>query len=227
MINLPQSVKTQKQALHDLMGTILVGPPAFPIKQPTASALFDLALDRLAHHDKTMAEALRRFASQFARLELLELTSSTLGLPSADVDLAKLRWWLNEPLTYSSDDWRDNFDKYRRTVGKKTCHVRTLRRQYELLCAYGKAHRYPAGANSKVTQRSVWGHEHLSAMILEAQVVSCWHPQPNLTEQERDKLLQGIDKVTSLAQLSALVLAHLHSTTTDYLLKRLLPRRRR
>jgi poly-gamma-glutamate capsule biosynthesis protein CapA/YwtB (metallophosphatase superfamily) len=46
----------QRQALHDLVGSIVVGPPMFPIKQLTAAALFDLALDRLAHHDKTMAE---------------------------------------------------------------------------------------------------------------------------------------------------------------------------
>ncbi|MEO7863682.1 MAG: hypothetical protein ABIU05_25270 [Nitrospirales bacterium] len=227
LISRPQNVKPRNNALLDLVGSILVGPPLFPIKQLTAMALFELALDRLAPHDKTMVEALRRYASQFARLEILELKAFTFGLPPADVGFATLKWWMEEPSPDMTDDLGDDFDRYRRVVGKRSCHSRTLRRQHELLQAYGRAHKYPAGAHIDRIQRRAWGRAHLPAMIGEAQLVSCWHPQHDLTKQDLDEVLNDIDEKTSLIQMSALVLAHLHSTTTDYLLKRLLPRRRR
>lgn len=224
---MPQTVKPRNTALQDLVFSILVGPPMFPLNRLTAAAFFELALDRLASHDKTVAEALRRYASYFARLEALDFKASTLSVPSADQGLALLKWSLAEPITHSTDDLRDGFDLFRRDVGKRTCSSRTLRRQHELLQDYARAYKYPTGAPTVRTHRSAWVRRHLPAMIGEAQLIACWHPQPDLTTQDLDQVLKGIDEKTSLTQVSALVLAHLHSATTDYLLKRLLPRRRR
>jgi hypothetical protein len=227
------SVRARQAALGDLVGLILVGPSnVFPIKPPTAQALFGLAIDRLAEHDKTTADALRRYAAQHARLELLDFRISTGG-PSLDgAGVAKLErllltleWLLSKPLT-SAEDLQDDFGRYSRAVGKRICHLRTLRRQDELLRGYGRTHSYPVGTAARRAQRPAWVHQHLRAMIAEAQVVPCWHSERDLTDEEVDNLLNDVDERTSIARLSALVLTLLHPTTIDYLLKRLLPRRR-
>lgn len=222
-----EAAKDRKAWLHDLVDMIMGWPPIFPIKHSTGEALFSLALEQLAHHDKTTADALRRYSGLSARLEVLDLSASTLGLPPGDAIVAKLRWLLEEPPMHSTEDLRDNFHRYRRAVGKRTCHPTTLRRQDELLRAYGRAHNYPAGARVERVKRLAWAYTHLPAMIAEAQGVPCWHPQPDLTKQDLDDVLNGVDAQTSLIKLSALVLAQLHATTTDYLLKHVLPRRRR
>ncbi|MCE7976335.1 MAG: hypothetical protein DYH03_04060 [Nitrospira sp. NTP1] len=57
-------------------------------------------------------------------------------------------------------------------------------------------------------------------MIAEAQHVSCWHQQPDLTPRDMDKILRRVDQETSTSKLSALVLEYLHPTSSESLLKR-------
>jgi hypothetical protein len=210
------AAKSRRDALHDLVGLILVGPSnVFPFKPSTAQALFDLAVGLLAQHDKTKADALRRYAAYIARMELMQLP------PGAD-NAATVKWLLSEPVI-SAEELRTNFHKYSRAVGKQSCHPRTLRRQNELLRAYGCAHKYPSGSLTERGQRPAWARDHLMAMIGEAQAVPCWHPLHDLGRYDLD---QDIDEYTSLSKLSALVIARLHGINPDSLLKRLLPRRR-
>lgn len=150
----------------------------------------------------------------------------TDGLPPVAATLTKVEWLLSEPLI-SAKDIQDDFTRYSLALGKRTCHPRTLRRQHELLLAYGRTNNYPSWSRAQREQRPAWVREHLRAMVVEVQRVPCWHPQHDLSNQDRDKVLSDVVVRTSLARLSALVLAQLHSTTVDYLLIRLLPRRRR
>ncbi len=217
------SEKVRKDALHDLAGLIIVGPPnEFPVKPSTGRAMFDLAVDCLARHDKTTADALLRYAAQFGRLELLGLHASIEGLSPDTTDAAIVKWLL-EPSLWSTNDLQNDFPSYRRAVGKRACHLRTLRRQYELLRTYGRTHKYPAGPQSRRIQRMNWVREHLLGMITAAQCVPCWHQQENSTAHEQEKLLSQVDEKTSIAALSAMVLSQLHPKSADYLLKRLLP----
>ena len=213
-----------RDQLRDLVSAIAVGPNAFPIKRSMGQALFGLAVDLFAKHDKTKAEALRRFAGQFARLEFLDFKTTPMGLSSGDASVAT--WLLSEELTYSAEELRDKFRTFSRAVGKQTCHPTTLRRQYKLLNAHVLAHNYPIGVRSLQNQRPTWVREHLLAMIAEAQMVSCWHSQPDLTEEDLETVLNEVDEQTSPSKLSALVVAHLHSISADSLRKRILSRRR-
>lgn len=215
------AVKARRTALSNLVGAILVAPPdGVFLKPSTAKALFDLAVDQLTLHNKTTAEALRRYATVHANLDQLDLITSTEGLPSSVVTAtAKIEWLLGPP-TCLATDLRDDFATYRRTVGKQTCHLRTLRRQDELLRAFAQAQNYPTRTQIHRLQRQAWCREHLSAMIAEAQHVSCWHQQPDLTPRDMDKILRRVDQETSTSKLSALVLEYLHPTSSESLLKR-------
>ncbi|QOJ35586.1 MAG: hypothetical protein HRU82_11825 [Nitrospira sp.] len=202
----------------------MVAPPhEFLFKPSTARALFDLAVNLLGLYNQTTAEALRRYAAMHAQLDLLDLTTSTEGLPSDAATAAKLEWLLG-PTAGQPTNLRHDFDIYRRTVGKQTCHIRTLRRQDELLRAFGRAHSYPTGTSIRRAQRPTWCREHLSAMIAEAQRVSCWHRQPDLTAQDLNKILRKVGEETSISKLNALVLEYLHPISSESLLKRLLHR---
>lgn len=218
------SAKAWKAMLTDLGFAMLVGPSdKFLMKPSTATGLFGLALERLAEHDKTMADALRRYAGMFGRTDLLDLRTSTEGLKPIPNVIATLDWLMSEPIMCSVDDMPNYFDEYRRASGKRTCYPRTLRRQAQLLHTYGSAYNYPA--RSRLNQRPAWIREHLMAMIAEAQKVACWHPWRDLTDQDRENVMINVKSHGSLAKLSALVLTQLHPISEDYLLKRLLPRR--
>lgn len=219
------TVKERRAALSDLVGAIFVAPPhELFLKPSTARALFDLAVDQLTLHNKTTAEALRRYATVRANLDQLDLIASTEGLPSsAATTAAKIEWLLGPP-TCLATDVRNDFDTYRRTIGKQTCHLRTLRRQDELLRAFARAKNYPTGTQIQRPQRQAWCREYLSAMIAEAQHVTCWHQQPDLTPRDMGKILGKVGQETSISKLSALVLEYLHPTTSESILKRLLHR---
>lgn len=213
--------KARTTALSDLIGAILVAPPnEFCLKPSTARALFDLAVDQLALHNKTTAEALRRYATVHANIDQLDLIASTEGLSSSAASTAAKIEWLLGPPTCLATDLRGDFDTYRRTIGKQTCHLRTLRRQDKLIRAFARAQNYPTGTKIQRLQRQAWCRDHLSAMIAEAQHVTCWHQQPDLAPRDLDKILGKVGQETSTSKLSALVLEFLHPTTSESLLKR-------
>lgn len=217
------TARERRAALSDLMGAIVVGPPGgFPVNWSMARALFGLALNLLAKHDKTTADVLDRYAGMLARKEALDWKTTD--------DVLKMKWLLSALSTRQTVNLEEDFDHYRRAVGKQTCHLRTLRRQDELLRTYGRTHGYPApsDAHARRTQRQAWVRKHLRAMMAEAQVVPCWcwHSQSNLTDKDMAKLVNNVDEYISLSKLSALVLGQLHGTTPAYVLKRLQSRRR-
>lgn len=219
------AAKARRTAVSDLLGVIMVGPPdEFPFKQAAGQELFELAIKKLEVHDMTTAVALRRYASIFGRLDLLDLKMSTNGLSSIE-RAAAIAKWLDDPPSYSLEDLRNDFDRYRRVTGKQTCHRRTLRRQYELLRDYARKNSYPSKTLAARGQRSTWVRKHLLAMIALAAEVPCWHPRRELVAREWEEFMRDVDKKTSLTQMIALVLAYIHSTTSAYLLNRLLPRR--
>jgi hypothetical protein len=218
------TAKKRRDALYDLMGVILIGPPgAFPIKPSTGASLFGLSVDRLAKYEPKTAAALLLCAAYHSRLELFALTLRKAPNKTL-VAIAKAQRLLCEKQTYSH--MRDCLDAFRRALGKRTCYPRTLRRQDELLRAYARSHKYPIGTRAERDKRRKWVHEHLSGMIAEAQTVACLHEWRSLTDDDRDAALNAITANTSPAQLSALVLTLLHPVTVDSLLKRLLPRHR-
>lgn len=215
----------RRAMLKDLVGSIVVGPSMFPIKRSTGEAFFTLAIERLADHDKTMAEALCRYMGQHARLEALDFRTSTSSLDPATRVAATVEWLLDEEPVHPIKELRKDFERFRRVVGKQTCHPRTIRRQYDLLRAYGSAHNYPIKSSANLAVRSAWIQTHLPMMIAEAQVVSCWHPLHNLTKQDLEEIREVLNAKTSISKLSTLVLARLHSTTSDSIRKRLRPRK--
>lgn len=217
-----------RDAYANLVRAILIGPSHdFLFKPSTAKGLFDLALDQLAIRDKTTADVLRLYAGIWGRSDLLELEISKEGLEPLSKHIATVEWLLSEPSMGSADNMRKLFLRYRRTVGKKACYVGTLRLQDALLRAYGHEHNYPAETPTERAQRQAWVQTHLPTMISHVQTVGCWHSQ-NIRKQDLAKIVGGIDNKTSLSQLSACLIANLHPTITEgYLVKRLLPRRRK
>ncbi|MBA5861616.1 MAG: hypothetical protein GDA65_02735 [Nitrospira sp. CR1.1] len=194
------------------------------MKPSTGRALFNLAIDKLAVHDKTTAEALRRFASVHGRLDILEYRCAIDDRPPLEQAVISINW-LWDPAPFSADELQDDFETFRQFTGKKNCHPRTLRRQHELLRAFQHTHRYPTGGYIRRSQRQAWCKEHLPAMISEAQGMPCWHHQPAPTAQDLNEILEKVGEETSSTKLSALIMEYLHPTTSESLLKRLLRRR--
>lgn len=215
---------TRRVRLLDLVGRIGVGPPnEFPMRPSTGRALFNLAIDKLAAHDKTTAEALRRFAATTGRLDILEYRLATDEVPTLEKARIAIEW-LSDPSPFSASELQDCFDTFRLHTGKKACHPRTLRRQHELLRSFQHTYRYPTGNLARRSQRQAWCKEHLSAMIAEAQRMPCWHEQPDPTAKDLKEILQDVGEETSVTKMSALVMEYLHPTTSESILKRLLRR---
>lgn len=209
-----------------LQRRILVGPAKFPIKKATAEALFCLALQQLSKHDQVTADALHRYSGRYARLEELELEGVSFRKPPIDAAIARIEWLYTEPSTGLINELRRNFPKFRNERGRETCSTESIQQQDKLLRAYCRDKGYPVGSPIKRNGRSAWVRKHVAAMIADVQVITCWHSYPDTTKQELEIFARRITPKTSPSQLSALLIAHLHSIGADYISKRILPRRR-
>lgn len=221
-----ESDRWRRALIRDLQHRTLVGPAKFPIKNATAEALFQLALQQLSKHDQATVDALHRYAGRYGRLEELELEGVTFRKSPVNAAIARIEWLYTEPSTRLIDELLRNFAKFRNEYGRQTCSTKCIQRQDKQLRAYCRDNSYPVGSHIKRNGRSAWAREHVEAMIANAQIVPCWHSFPDTTKRELDLFARRITHKTSPSQLSALLIAHLHSIGADYISKRILPRRR-
>lgn len=210
------------QEYGDARSRIDLGPPGpLPTWPLTLKELFKLAVEFLSQHNKTKADALLHYAGRasrgempFSRLyaELTERHWTEVPEEHAHV-LDELQCAIGKTDQRSPLPMlREDFEVFQRTLGRKQCSDRTVRRHAKLLRSFlsEASHPYPLRATNRAVARKRWVREHLPAILAHLRLVSCNHA---LVETTAEEIWQDVGTTTSGSKLILSLLKTVHGTT--------------